>query len=305
MSASLPADDLSRTAKGSALAVIAFSLWGAAPVYFRPLAGVPALEVIAHRITWSAVVLLPLAILTGRREAILRACRDRRVALGLALTAALIAMNWLVFVWAVGHRSVLDVSLGYFMNPLVNVALGAIVLGERMNRAQGVAVTIACASVLYLTLSLHRVPWIALMLALSFGAYGLLRKLLPVDALTGLLVETMLLLPAAAVFLLVLARRDAGALGAQGATVTVLLLLSGAWTAIPLLCFVGAARRLTLTAVGFFQYLAPSGQFVLAVIAWNEPFSRAQLLSFCGIWAALALVSVDALRRARAARGGG
>jgi chloramphenicol-sensitive protein RarD len=288
----------STAVRGGLLAVGAFTFWGLAPLYFRPLRHVDPLEVLAHRVTWSVVFLVVVAAAMRRGPEILRVLRAPRVVLALMLSAALICVNWGLFILAVSRQEVLQASLGYFLNPLLNVMLGVLVLGERLRRAQAAAVIIAGASVVALAVHVRGVPVIALLLAVTFAAYGLVRKLIPVDALTGLLVETLLLLPAAVILLVTRERVGTAAFGGGGMT-DALLLLAGAWTAIPLLLFVGAARRLTLTSLGFFQYIAPTLQFLLAVLAWHESFGLARLLAFCGTWLALAIVSVDAALVAR------
>jgi chloramphenicol-sensitive protein RarD len=233
-----------------------------------------------------------------RADAVVAVLRRPRLLAALAGTAALIAANWLAFLWAIETGHLLQVSLGYFMNPLLNVALGAIVLRETLSRAQGAAVAIAAAGVLGLAVAGREVPWLALFLAGTFALYGLFRKLMPVDPLTGLLAETVLLWPVAVGALLWWHHAGRGAFGRSAGT-DALLVLSGAVTAVPLLCFVAAARRLSLTALGFFQYLAPTLQFLIAVLLWHEPFSGPRLWAFCAIWLALGVASWDALRRSR------
>jgi len=277
----------------------AFTFWGLAPLYFHPLRHVDPLEVLAHRVTWSVVFLVAVAVALRKGPDILRVVRAPRVLLALLLSAALICVNWGLFIVAVAREEVLQASLGYFLNPLLNVMLGVVVLGEKLRRAQGIAVIIAGTSLVALAVHVGGVPIIALLLAGTFAAYGLVRKLIPVDALTGLLIETLLLVPAAIAVLILRANAGIAIFGDDRMTY-MLLLFAGAWTAIPLLLFVGAARRLTLTSLGFFQYLAPTLQFLLAVVAWHEPFGLARLLAFCGIWLALGIVSVDALLVARA-----
>jgi chloramphenicol-sensitive protein RarD len=284
---------------GGALAFAAFLWWGLCPIYFRAVRDVPALEVLAHRIAWSVVLLGAIAIATRRLPALGAALAGRRQVAALAASAALIAFNWLVFIFAVQAGRVQEASLGYFMNPLVNVALGVVFLGERLRRGQLLAVLLAAASVAWLTVRLGAAPWISLALALSFGLYGLVRKVARVDALTGLLAETTLLFPIAVAWLLRLQLTGASSLRRDGTGTDLLLLSAGVITAVPLLCFIGAARRLTLTAVGFVQYLAPSLQLALAVIAFGEPFAPARLAAFAGIWTALAIFTVESLAHRR------
>ncbi|MEW6336920.1 MAG: EamA family transporter RarD [Acidobacteriota bacterium] len=282
---------------GLAYAVAAFLMWGLFPLYWRPLTGVPALEVVAHRTAWGFLAVV--VFVTARRGwAQARALFGRpRSLLALAGTAALIAVNWLTYIWAVTHGHVTESSLGYFINPLVNVLLGVVVLRERLSRLQVLAVGLAAAGVAILTVSHGRFPWIALLLAVTFGLYGLGRKTVDADALTGLLVETAILMPLAATYLLVLAGRGAGALGTRSVLTDILLVLSGAVTAVPLALFAAGARRLPLSTVGMIQYLSPTGQFLLAVAVFREPFGAAHAVTFPLIWAALALLTWDLKRR--------
>jgi chloramphenicol-sensitive protein RarD len=297
---------VSPSAAGPLFALAAFLAWGFGPVYFKAVARVPAWEVLAHRVVWTCVLLLPLAVALRRIRPALAALAGVRTRRALGASTALIALNWLLFVYAVQSGRVLDASLGYFINPLVNVALGRLFLGERLRGAQRAAVALATASVLLLALTAERTPWIAVALGVSFGLYGLLRKTTALDSMTGLLFETALLLPAALAALIGLATLGRGAFGASRAG-DALLAASCLVTAVPLVCFAAAARRMSLTALGFFQYLAPTTHFLLAVWVYGEPFARPQILAFSGVWTALALVSADALlrRRPRAAGPGG
>jgi chloramphenicol-sensitive protein RarD len=213
----------------------------------------------------------------------------------------LISVNWLTYVWAVNNGHVIDASLGYFINPLVSVALGVVVLSERLNRAQWTAVGLAAAGVLYLAIVTGRPPWISLVLAMSFGLYGLIRKVVAVDSLPALATETLLLTPLAAGYLLWLGTRGAGAFGQLGVPTDLLLLGSGIATAVPLAMFAYGARRIPLSTVGLTQYLAPSMQFLLGVFFFGEPFPRARAIGFILIWCALAIYAADGLQRSRRA----
>lgn len=277
----------------------AYLMWGLVPIYFKAVAHVPPMEVLAHRVLWAAPFLLGLlAHRRGIRLAV-QAMRVRRTAATLFGTTVLIATNWFVFIWAVGHDQVLQASLGYFINPLVNVLLGFVFLGERLRRLQTVSVGLAVVGVGYLTLRYGAFPSIALLLAGSFGFYGLLRKTARVDALAGLTAEVSLLLPAAIVFLTYQGLRGTSAFGLHAWGTDLLLVAAGLVTAIPLLCFTAAARRLRLATLGFLQYVAPTGHFLLAVLLYGEVFTRTHLIAFGCIWTALALYSVDAVRRRR------
>jgi chloramphenicol-sensitive protein RarD len=286
-------------ARGLGAAVAAYLAWGLLPLYFKALQGVPAVEILAHRVVWS--VLLLAGLLAWRRDlAALRApFRGGRLPL-VAATTALIAGNWLLYIWAVQAGRVLEASLGYFVNPLVNVLLGVLFLGERLNPRQRLAVSVAGVGVLVLVVRSGHVPWIALALATSFGLYGLLRKRAAIPPVGGLFAETALLAPAA---LLLLGARAAAGDGAFGTSPgrTLLLLAAGPVTALPLVWFTVGVHRLRLSTMGLVQYLAPTGQFLLAVALYREPFGAAHAAAFGCIWGSLAIYSWDALSTARAA----
>lgn len=277
----------------------AFALWGASPLYWKALEDVPALEITAHRVLWSALLLVGLCALSGRLAEVAGALRDRRLLFTFALTTLLLSGNWILYIWAVNHGFILQGSLGYYINPLVNVVLGMLVLRERLRRTQTLAVALAFLAVLLRTLSLGEPPWIALFLGVTFGLYGLLRKTAAAGALVGLTVETLLLAPVCLAYLAVLEAQGKGAFLHGDFARDFLLAGTGAFTTIPLLLFVVGARRVTLATLGLMQYLAPSGMFLLAVGHYGEPFSPAQGFAFGLIWAALALYSLDALRAHR------
>jgi chloramphenicol-sensitive protein RarD len=284
---------------GLAAAVAAFLLWGLFPLYWKLLAAVPALEVVAHRMAWGLVSVAIWVTLRGRwADARAVASRPGTV-LRLAGSGALISLNWLLYIWAVINDHVVEASLGYFINPLVNVLLGVLVLRERLGRAQWIAVALATAGVAVLTLWHGRLPWIALALAVSFGLYGLARKTVGADAVIGLLWETGLVTPLAAGYLVVLGQRGSGAFGASDLPTSALLALGGAVTAVPLVLFTVGARALPLSTVGFLQYLSPSLQFLLAVLVFREPFAPAHAAAFAFIWTALAILTWDLRRRLR------
>jgi len=285
---------------GAAYAVAAFLMWGLFPLYWKPLAAVPALEVVAHRTFWGMLSVATWITLRGRWGVVRAAVRSLCTLAVLAGTAALIGGNWLLYIWAVTHDHVMESSLGYFINPLVNVLLGVAVLRERPNRLQATAVALAAVGVAVLTLGYGRFPWIALGLATSFALYGLARKTVAADAVVGLFVETSLLAPLAAAFLLAREHTGAGAFGHAGPFATLLLLLAGPVTAVPLVLFTEGARRLPLSTVGLFQYISPSCQFLLAVLLYREPFTASHAATFACIWAGLALLTWDLRRRWRA-----
>lgn len=291
--------DARRTGRaGVAYGLAAYLFWGLVPVYFKAIASVPPFEVLAHRILWSVPLLVILLARRRDRGAALAALRSRRTLMTLALTTVLVAANWLTFIWAVSHNQLMAASLGYFINPLLNVALGFVFLHERLRPWQYGAVLLAAVGVAYTTVVRGQLPLVALALAASFGLYGLLRKTARVDALVGLTVETALLWPASLVYVFVLSVGDRSPFG-RSVSLTLLLLAAGVITAVPLLWFTHAARRLRLATLGFMQYLAPSGQFLLAVAAYGEPFDGTHAVTFACIWSALAIYSLDAVRQAQ------
>lgn len=288
------------TRKGLLYGISAYGLWGLFPLFFKQLQHVGSLEVVLHRMVWSlAFVLLVLAALrrwTWLREAL----RSPRLLATFAVSSLLLAANWLTYIWAVNNGHVLDASLGYFILPLVNVALGFVFLHERPRPGQWLAFGIAAAGVLWLALLTGHVPWIALGLALSFGFYGLIRKLAPLGALEGMSLETMLLAPLAAVALVW--GHQSGSMPAHDTRTWLLFLLCGPVTAIPLLLFSAGARRVPLSTMGILQYLTPTILLFLGTLLYGEPFAGPRLAGFALIWTALLLYSVDGWRhRARPA----
>ncbi len=282
--------------------ICAYLIWGFFPVFFKAIGAVPALQIVSHRIVWSAVLLLLLSCTRKRRMAVREALTDRRSLLILVTTALLIATNWLVFIIAVGHGQVLQSSLGYFITPFVSVLLGRIILKERLRRLQLISLLLAAAGVLSLTIRYGSFPWTALLLAVTFGSYGLLRKVVRTEALAGLTVETLLLAPLAGGYLLVVARQGQAAFPAAGMQTSLLLMAAGVVTAVPLLLFAAAARRLKMATVGFLQYITPTLHFLLAVLVYGEAFTSAHLVSFLLIWTGLICYSWDAWRALAAQR---
>jgi chloramphenicol-sensitive protein RarD len=282
--------------------VSAYLIWGFFPVYFKAFGTIPALQIVSHRIVWSLAFLILLSIYPGRWNDIHQAMTDRRSLLVLVSTALLIATNWLVFIIAVGHGQILQSSLGYFITPFVSVLLGFIFLKEQLRRLQLFALLLAAAGVVTLTVSYGSIPWTALILAVTFGSYGLMRKVVKTDALAGLTVETIVLAPLACAFLFFAAWRGEGAFLSGGINIDLLLVSAGVATSVPLLLFAAAARRLRLATIGFLQYITPTMHFLLAVVVYNEPFSSAHLASFLCIWAGLICYSCDAWRALTAQR---
>lgn len=286
--------------RGILLGTAAYASWGLFPLYFKAVASVAPVEVLAHRGLWSFVVLAGLVALLGRWAELRRELRSGKLLLMLAFSTLLIGANWLAFIYAVISGQVLQASLGYFINPLVSVLLGVVFLRERLRPYQMLSMALALVGVLVLAGLVGEVPWIALALAATFALYGLMRKIMPVDGLTSLTVETLAMAPIAAAYLAYLAAsrpsadHDWAMLG--------LLMLSGPVTTVPLLFFGAAARRLRLSTLGILQYLTPTLQFLLAVVAFREPFSHAQIVSFACIWTAVGIYTADSFRAAQQAQ---
>ncbi|MFB9145670.1 EamA family transporter RarD [Halomonas alkalicola] len=288
-------------AKGVAFGLSAYILWGCFPLFFALFQGVPAFEILIHRILWSCLFLVGLVTLLRRWAPIRKALGEPRRLGSVLGCALLIAINWGLYIYAVETRQVLQASLGYFMTPLVNVALGMLVLRETMHRLQAAAVGLAAVAILIQLLLLGELPWISLGLAFSFGTYGLLRKQVPLDGLSGLFVETLLLMPLALLTLAWLVQVDLSHFLGETRT-TLLLIASGVITALPLLAFAGAARRLRLATLGFLMYINPTIQFGIALLVFGEPLTAVQLATFALIWTALALYTWSAWQgRVRAA----
>ena len=278
----------------------AYIIWGLLPLYLKLLQGVSALQILSHRILWSLVLLAVLATMLGRWRGIGAALRVRRVPPMLLASALLIATNWLVYIWAVLNGHVLEASLGYFINPLVNVALGVGFLKERLRPWQAAAVAIAAAGVLWLALHNGGAIWISLTLAFSFGIYGLIRKLAPIDPLGGLLVETAVLAPACLGVVIWAAATGVAAFGPD-VRLDLLLIVSGFVTAVPLLFFAAAAKRMRYSTLGLIQYLTPTLLFLEAVLLFGEPFGEVRLVAFLAIWLGCALYAADSWRASRIA----
>jgi chloramphenicol-sensitive protein RarD len=278
----------------------AYALWGVLPLYFKALTHVRSTEIVAHRIIWSLFFLGALATLWKRWPAIRAAITTPRIAMTLAMTSVLIGINWLIYIYAVVSNHVLEGSLGYFLNPLVNVLLGVFLLKEKLTAAQKGAFALAAAGVAVLAAGAGGAIWISLSLAGSFALYGYFRKVAPVDSLEGLSIETIFLTPLALIWILWLQKHGMGGF-AQDRTTDILLILGGALTAIPLLLFTAAAKRLPYSTLGFLQYIAPSTQFLLAVLVFGEPLTLSHFICFGAIWAALVIFVFEGVRTGRAA----
>lgn len=285
--------------KGAVAAFSAYALWGLFPLYWKAIQNVSPLEIIAHRMVWSFVFVLGLLLVTRQLPTLGRALRHPRSLLIFLASALLLSVNWFIYVWGVNNGHIVDTSLGYFINPLISVLLGVVFLKERLRLGQAAAVALALGGVVYLTLSYGVVLWIALSLALSFGLYGLLRKIAPQEALVGLSLETLLLCGPALIYLVVLEVNQTAAFGHRDLSTSLLLAFTGVATGLPLLLFGYGARRVTLITLGILQYIAPTLQFLLGVLVYGEAFTPARLLGFSLIWVALAVYTLEAYWRLR------
>jgi chloramphenicol-sensitive protein RarD len=282
---------------GITCALGAFGMWGVLPIYFKALGSIDPLELLSQRVWWSFVLLLVAAWLSRGFADARRVMRDRRLALGLCVTGVLIALNWLTYIYAVWSGNIAEASLGYFINPLINILFGAIFLRENASWPERAAIAIAFGAIAWEMWGLGRVPMIALSLALSFGAYGIIRKKLGVPSFTGLFIETSLLMPLAVIYIIYLFASGTSTIGGWGDEA--LLALSGPLTVAPLLLFTAAAMRIRLGTLGFIQYLSPTLTFLLAVGVYNEPISHARVVTFALIWVSLLIVIADAIYRTR------
>ncbi|EOW9407635.1 EamA family transporter RarD [Vibrio cholerae] len=276
-------------------------MWGIAPIYFKALGAVSALEILSHRVVWSFVLLAVLIHLGRRWRSVVGVVHTPRKFWLLFVTALLVGGNWLIFIWSINANHMLDASLGYYINPLLNVLLGMLFLGERLRKLQWFAVALAAIGVGIQLVVFGSVPIVAIALATSFGFYGLLRKKIQVDAQTGLFLETLFMLPAA-IYLIWLADTPTSDMALNTWQLNLLLVCAGVVTTLPLLCFTGAAARLKLSTLGFFQYIGPSLMFLLAVLVYGEAFTSDKAITFAFIWSALVIFSVDGLKTGHAAR---
>ena len=289
--------------KGVFYGVGAYLLWGLLPIFWKSLHDVPALEILAHRMVWSLAFVVVLLAAQGHWRWLMPVLRNGRVLLTFTVSALLLSLNWFIYIWAVNAGYIVETSLGYFINPLLNVLLGTLFLKERLRLGQLAAIVVAVIGVLYLTLQYGSLPWIALTLAGSFGVYGLLRKTATLNSLEGLTLETLVLFPPALAYLVYLELVGSAAFGHVSLTTTLLLIFGGVATALPLLLFASGARRITLTLMGILQYIAPTMQFLIGVFLYHEPLDRYRLIGFSLIWLALVIYSLEGvLRSGRAAR---
>jgi chloramphenicol-sensitive protein RarD len=291
-------DTLAKPAnRGVIYAASAFAIWGVIPIYWKFLTHVGPVEIVMHRIMWTLIFALAALAAWQRLPKLWEALRNRRSLGLLTISALLIATNWGIFIWAVTVDRIIETSLGYYINPLVNSVLGAVFLSERLTRIQLIAVGLATLGVLNQTIALGFLPWVSLVLALSFGVYGLIRKTVPVESLEGLTVESIILSPIAFGYVIFLTVTKQGAFLHTDLWTDFNLIIAGPLTAIPLLLFAAGARLVSLSTIGFLQYLAPSIALLIAVFMYNEPFTQTHAITFALIWSALALISWEALRR--------
>ena len=297
-SLSQPAD----SPRGLILAIATYVMWGFLPLFMKELAHVPPSEVIAHRVLWSLPIALAVLLLQRRWREVAGALRQPRL-LGMALiTAALISVNWMIYVWAVGNNHALDAALGYYINPLFSVLMGATLLRERLNRAQMVAIALASLAVVVLTVQLGRLPLVAIGLMLTWGFYAFCKKSLPLGPTQGFTLEVLLLTPFALAYVLWLGASGQSHFAAGSLADTLLLIACGPVTAVPLICYATAAKQLRLSTIGILQYIAPTMIFLTAVLIFGEPFGAAQMIAFPMIWAALVIYTLSMLRGAGARR---
>ncbi|MEL7326967.1 MAG: EamA family transporter RarD [Pseudomonadota bacterium] len=295
-------EEQQRARQGVLLAVGAYTMWGIAPIYFKSIAEVSPLEILSHRVFWSFFLLAALLHFGRQWRSVRDIIKNKTKMMYLVSTAILVGANWLIFIWAVTSNHMLDASLGYYINPLINVLLGMVFLGERLRKLQWFAVALAACGVLVQLFVFGSVPVVAIALAMSFGFYGLLRKKVSVEAQTGLFIETLVMLPAASIFLFFIASTPTSNMFENPWQLNTLLVAAGVITTLPLLCFTGAATRLKLSTLGFFQYIGPSLMFLLAVLIYGEPFTSDKAITFAFIWGALVVFSFDGLRNNRKSR---
>ncbi|WP_151705302.1 EamA family transporter RarD [Nitrincola alkalilacustris] len=279
--------------QGIWFALGAYIMWGIAPLYFHQVSFVPPMEVLSHRVVWSCVLVILLILALGKWRQTRDVLKQPRSVKFLLLSSALIGLNWLVFIWAINNGKLLDASLGYFINPLISVGLGMLFFKEKLRRLQVLAVSMAVIGVLIQLILFGELPWVALVLAFTFAFYGMVRKKVGVDSLTGLGVETFLLVPLAVIYLTI-SNSPTSNLVQNTTEINLWLAASGLVTTLPLLCFAAAANRLPLSVLGFFQYISPSMLFLMAIMVFGEPFEVYKLITFAFIWLALACFVFDA-----------
>jgi len=290
--------------KGILAGIGAYILWGLFPIYWKLLEGVPAIEILVHRMVWSMLFVAVILTIQKDWHWLRGAVHNRRMMLTYTLAAILLSINWFTYIWAVNAGFVVEASLGYFINPLVNILLGVIFLGEKLRSGQVAAVILAVLGVVYLTVSYGSLPWISLILAFTFGMYGLIKKTAPLESMHGFSLETLVLFLPALGYLIYREATGVGAFVHEGTAVTLLLILAGPVTSIPLLLFGYSARLIPLSMLGFIQYIAPTIQFMLGVFVYAEPFPPARLVGFSIIWLALLIYSLESVSYNRKSKSG-
>lgn len=282
---------------GMVYAALSYFLWGLFPLYWKPIHHVPAFEILAHRIFWAFVFMIILLICLKKTQAFFLGFKQMVMKpimlLLIILASLLVSANWFIYIWAVNHGHVIDSSLGYYINPLISVLLGILFLKEKLNVWQLVAFLLAACGVAFQVIEYGQVPWIALALALTFGFYGLTKKIIRADSILGIAYETLFVTPAALFYLIHIQVKGTAAFGTESLTTTLLLAGTGIVTAVPLLLFAEGARRISLTMIGFFQYISPTLTLILGILVFKEPFSHTQLISFSFIWLALIVFSLS------------
>lgn len=289
--------NLSQQTQGFIYAILAFSFWGLVPIYFKALSSVSPTEVLAHRIIWSVILLFMIILFSRQFGALKILTKDLHKIKYLLLSSLLVSTNWLVFIWAVSNNMLTEASLGYYINPLVNFALGVLFFKERPNTAQILAIVLAFLAIVYQVITIGSLPIVSLVLAFSFAFYGLVRKKVNIPSVTGLYIETLILFPLALLYFFYLVSMGTNAFTLPLDYISYLLLLAGIITVVPLLWFNSAATKISLIHIGFFQYIGPTISFSLAIFVYDEPFSKEKLVTFILIWFALIVFSVDAYRK--------
>jgi chloramphenicol-sensitive protein RarD len=282
--------------KGVLLALAAFIMWGIAPVYFKQLIHIDAVEILAQRIIWAVLFLIMISLFSSQLHKTIAVLKQPKQLALLSLTACLLGFNWGLFIWSVNNNHMLEASLGYYINPLINVLMGYLFLSERLRRRQGLAVTLALSGVIIQLISFGSVPYIALSLAVSFSIYGLLHKKTHIESIPGLLVEALILLPFAILYWIFMEPSNTSNMANNNLSTNLLLLSAGIVTTLPLLCFTGAAKRLQYTTLGFIQYIGPSLMFILAIQFYDETLGLKETITFGCIWLALLIFSWDSFR---------
>jgi chloramphenicol-sensitive protein RarD len=288
---------LSEESLGTLYAICAFVFWGLVPIYFKTVSHVGAFEVLIHRILWSVIVLFIMIVISKQLPLLLNIIRNKTKLKILFLSAFLVSINWVVFIWAIGHNMITEASLGYYINPLVNVLLGMLFFGEKPTKYQLLAIGLAAIAIIYQILILGEIPIISIALALSFGFYGMARKKVHVPSMIGLFIETILISPLALMYLYYLHVKEISHFVTPLDNTSMLLIFAGFITVIPLLWFNGATTRISMLKLGFLQYIGPTISFALAIFVYNEPFNQDKLITFSLIWIALAIFTLSDLKR--------